>query len=134
MEQVATPQKPMTNTEVVASLSEATDLTKRQGSQHDFIQALHALQGADGCDSLLAKHPSGNLIPVHISCPHGTWVDLFGDLHSVTEHHTVSARLPVHVWQHHCDDGPVTCIGHLFERSPNHQWVVLMRISLADHQ
>ena len=30
MEQVATPRKPMTKTEVVASLSDATDLTKQQ--------------------------------------------------------------------------------------------------------
>jgi hypothetical protein len=38
--------------------------------------------------------------------------------------------LGVHVWEHHCTDGQVMCMGHLLERSPGVRWMVVVRVCL----
>ncbi len=98
-------------------------------SQQDFLQALQLLGGKPR----LGRYRSGDwgrrALPVCVSCSYRAWLSLFGEPQEV-ETNGSSSRVVVHTWRHCCTDGPVTCIGRLFERSSGVQWVVLVRVCL----
>ena len=35
---------------------------------------------------------------------------------------------PAKAWCYQCTDGPVTCVGHLFERCPGQQWMIVKKV------
>ena len=102
----------------------------RPGSREDFFQAL-GLLGAEPSIRRLAirdgRHLAGR---VHVSCSRETWNKVFGPPVCPEDYQSPGSNEPLHLWKHFCSDGPVTCIGHLFEQSPGMRWVVLMKVSL----
>jgi hypothetical protein len=112
-------------TGTVSSLPVATP-----GSRRDFLQALQLLDGGLSVGQIQAKRSLFEVLPVHLSCPHETWATVFGEMQGVDAPHSAADNPNIQIWEHRCTDGPVTCIGHLFERSPGVGWVVLVRVCL----
>ncbi len=108
----------------------ATRRVPPSNSRRDFIQALQILGGKSKFYRLRGSDPMPRTIPLHISCPYRTWVKVFGKPTDLEKHCRSSAGVAIHLWKHHCEDGPVTCIGQLFERLPGLRWVVVMRVGL----
>jgi hypothetical protein len=104
------------------------------GSEHDFFRALETLGAKSTIRRLAARDGAYRIVPVHVSCPYETWVNVFGEPESVTEHHTTPTGLAVQVWEHRCEEGPVTCVGHFFDHLSGFQWVVLVRVGLFTRQ
>jgi hypothetical protein len=100
------------------------------GSRRDFLQALQLLDSGLGVGQVQAKRRPFEVLPVHLSCPHETWARVFGEMQGVDVPQSSADTPGIQVWEHHCTDGPVTCIGHLFERSPGVGWVVVVRVCL----
>lgn len=100
------------------------------GSRRDFLRAVQLLGGGLNVRKVRGKRDLFEVVPVHLSCPHETWVKVFGEVRGPEEQETAAGNPGVHVWEHPCADGRVTCIGHLFERSPGVPWVVLVRVCL----
>jgi hypothetical protein len=104
------------------------------GSEHDFFRALETLGAKSTIRRLAARDAAYRIVPVHVSCPYETWVNVFGEPESVTENHTTPTRLAVQVWEHRCEEGPVTCVGHIFDHLSGFKWVVLVRVGLFARQ
>ena len=100
------------------------------GSRRDFLQALHLLDSGLSVGQIQAKRSLFEVMPVHLSCPDETWVKVFGEMQGANAQESAADNPGVQVWIHHCTDGPVTCIGHLFERSPGVGWVMVVRVCL----
>ena len=100
------------------------------GSRRDFLQALLLLDSGLSFGQIQAKRSLFEVMPVHLSCPHETWAEVFGEMQGADAQESTADRPGVQVWEHHCTDGPVTCIGHLFDRSPGVGWVVVVRVCL----
>jgi hypothetical protein len=100
------------------------------GSRRDFLQALQLLDSGLSVRQIQAKRSLFDVMPVHLSCPHETWAQVFGEMQCANAQESAADNPGVQVWEHHCTDGPVTCIGHLFERSPGVGWVVVVRVCL----
>lgn len=103
--------------------------TPEPGSRADFMQALQLLgarlescQGMDGRTARLA-------VPVHVSCSRHKWAAAFGEPDCVQGGRAAGAK-DLHLWKHFCTDGPITCIGHRFERRPGEGWVIVVRVCL----
>ena len=65
-----------------------------------------------------------------LSCSLDTWKCHFGEPESISEHREFAIRRPLQCWEHQCADGPVECVGRLFERWPDGPWVIVMRVSI----
>jgi hypothetical protein len=100
------------------------------GSRRDFLQALQLLDSGLSVRQIQAKRSLFEVMPVHLSCPHETWAEVFGEMRGGDAQESAADNPGVQSWEHHCTDGPVTCIGHLFERSPGVAWVVVVRVCL----
>ncbi len=100
------------------------------GSRRDFLQALQLLDSGLSVRQIQAKRTLFDVMPVHLSCPHETWAEVFGEMQGDDAQESAADNPGVQVWEHHCTDGPVTCIGYLFERSPGVGWVVVVRVCL----
>lgn len=96
-------------------------------SRRDFLQSLELL-GARPSLCTASGEKARRTLPVLVSCSYGAWRRLFGEPQEVATHNVPSARETISVWRHSCTDGPVTCIGHLSERSPGVRWVILIRV------
>jgi hypothetical protein len=98
--------------------------------RRDFVEALQVL----GAKSKLYRLGAGDALPrtiaLHISCPYRTWVRVFGKPRQLEKYGKTPGKIAIHLWQHECEDGPVTCIGQVSERLPGLRWVVLMRVGL----
>jgi hypothetical protein len=110
----------------VNCLSVAGEDIAENRSRANFLRALDLLGPDRGLDNW--QPDSYQSVPVYVGCPYETWVKVFGEPESVTEHREALTRLAVHVWKHHCKDGPVTCVGHIFENSSGSRWVIVFRI------
>ncbi len=106
-------------------------------SQGDFLKAIKSLgYGPDVNHAPLVADASLKARPrvhhrAYVSCPLETWTEVFGNPKGIEEYGgRPKSRLPLNVWQHSCADGPIMCIGHLFERSPGVPWVVTFRVSV----
>ena len=100
--------------------------THDPGSRGDFLQALHQL----GAEPKIHRLPTRLAMHVHVSCSQEHWTEIFGEPECVEEVVVPWGKHALHRWKHFCSDGPITCIGHLFERSPGVCWVVVVRIAL----
>jgi hypothetical protein len=99
-------------------------------SRRDFVQALQVLGARSHRHRLGNADPLPRTIPIHISCPYQTWLKVFGRPQELEKYGKSPKGVPIHVWKHQCEDGPVTCIGQLSERLPGLRWVVVMRVGL----
>ncbi len=101
-------------------------------SRGDFMEALQLLETRRGERQQHWADTARIMVPVHVSCPYERWVAFVGEPESVEQYKTSSAHVAVAVWKHRCADGPVTCIGHLFEQSSGERWVTVVRVGLAE--
>lgn len=100
-------------------------------SRADFMDALRRLGTRRNERRLRCADGARLMIPVHVSCAYERWAALVGPPESVHEYQTAALQMPVVVWKQQCVDGPVTCIGHLFERSSGERWVTVVRVGLC---
>ena len=100
-----------------------------RGSLHDFVHAVHVL-GAGTNRGRIPLDVAARILRVHVGCPYDTWLKVFGEPENLEAMAADSGDLPLYVWRHACSDGPVTCIGHLYERTPGMKWVLAVRVSL----
>lgn len=98
------------------------------GSRGDFIQALQLLGTNPEVRRLLASRTPCLTVPVHLSCSRANWTEVFGEPGRIEE--GGAAKDSLYLWKHSCTDGPITCLGYLFEQRPGEGWVVVVRISL----
>ena len=99
------------------------------GSRDDFMQALRQLGAEPKIEHLQSTRKACRMMRIHVSCSHAEWLKVFGEPECVEEIAIPSTTCALHLWKHFCSDGPVTCIGHLFERSPGVRQVVVMRVT-----
>jgi len=106
---------------------------KELRTRKQFMQTLEQLGRKPG---VIYRHSAGDaheIDEVHtgfLSCSLDTWVRHFGEPESITEHREFAVRRPLKRWEHQCADGPVKCVGRLFERWPDGPWVIVMRVSI----
>lgn len=99
-------------------------------SREDFFHALRLL-GAEPSIRQLGINDSQHLVGhVHVSCSQETWNKVFGPPVDAEDYQDPQSNQPLHLWKHFCSDGPVTCIGHLFQQTSGVRWVVLMRVAI----
>jgi hypothetical protein len=98
------------------------------GTRRDFLQALQVLGAKSNRYRLAGGDPLPRTIPLHISCPYQTWLQVFGKPRQLEKHGSSSSGVAVHLWKQECKDGAVTCIGQVSERLPGLRWVVVMRV------
>ena len=68
---------------------------------------------------------------VFFSRPYAVWERAFGPIECISNHcSSTSGELSVQVWKQQCSNGPVICVGHVFERPSGVKWVLLVRLCL----
>jgi hypothetical protein len=98
------------------------------GSRGDFLQALQQLGAEPKVCRLQYNLNTRRMMRVHVSCSRNHWTEIFGELKCIEEIPVPTSKHVLYRWKHFCSDGSVTCVGHLFERSPGLHWVVVMRL------
>lgn len=98
--------------------------------RHDFLEALQLLGTRRSDRRLRCTENARLMLPVHVSCSYERWVAAVGEPEEVREYKTPSMHTPITVWRQFCADGPVTCIGHLFQRPDGERWVAVVRVGL----
>ena len=100
-------------------------------SRRDFIGALRLL-GAEFVDEYdnSRVEDSGHQVRFRafLSCSLEAWTQVFGKPRNIGDGDDSLVRVPVRIWEHETTDGPLRCVGHLFERVPGEQWVILARV------
>jgi len=120
---------PSTRSRYVSSVDGKNLRTRRQ-----FLQTLEQLGGKPGvsyCHSTGDARVTDKVHSGFLSCSLDTWVRHFGEPENVTEHREFAVRLPLQYWEYQCTDGPVKCVGRLFEHWPDGSWVIVMRVSIS---
>jgi hypothetical protein len=68
---------------------------------------------------------------VFFSRPYAVWERAFGPIEVISNHcSSTSGGLSVQVWKQPCSDGPVICVGHVFEHPSGVKWVLLVRLCI----
>jgi hypothetical protein len=101
------------------------------GSRRDFLQALELLGDGRTLEQLRNARSTQWSVRVHLSLPRAKWSEVFGEPQEVEEYRLEVAERPLHLWRHFCPDGPITCIGHLFDQPSGEPWVIVVRVSLV---
>ena len=117
-----------TRSRYVASVSGKELRTRKQ-----FLETLEQLGGKPGVSYCRSAEDTSEIDEVHagfLSCSLDTWKCHFGEPESISEHREFAIRRPLQCWEHQCADGPVECVGRLFERWPDGPWVIVMRVSI----
>ena len=100
-------------------------------SRSDFLRTLRQqgslLQGGY-CRFDAAMQQIRDVQHVYLRCRYQQWVEAFGEPEAVSSGSDSAMGTAVHIWQHPCVDGPVTCIGHFFEHPSGVRWVLLIRV------
>jgi len=120
----------VTRASAVAGIEEPAMSAASAGSRRDFLQALQMLDSKLNFHHVRFTRNRFEVVPLHLSCPQDMWVQVFGEMRGAETHDSAADNSGVQVWEHRCSDGAVTCIGHLFERSPGARWVVVVRVCL----
>ena len=99
------------------------------GSRADFIQALQQLGAEPKICRLQSSRNILRMVRVHVSCSRDNWTEIFGEPECIEQISVPSSTHVLYRWKHICSDGSITCVGHLFEKSPGIHWVVVMRVT-----
>lgn len=99
--------------------------------RHDFLEALRLLGTRRNDRRLRCTENARLMLPVHVSCSYEQWVTMVGKPEDVKEYKTPSMHMAITVWNQACADGPVACIGHLFERTDGERWVTVVRVGMC---
>ena len=84
--------------------------------REDFLQALRAMGATGGVTHSQVGTPDTE--EVHggfLSCSREAWVQAFGEPENVVAREDQETRGAPDTWCYRCTDGPVTCVGHLFD-------------------
>ena len=106
---------------------------KELRTRKQFLQTLEQLGGKPGVSYCNSAGDARKIDEVHtgfLSCSRNTWEYHFGEPRSIAEHREFAVRLPLQSWEHQCADGPVKCVGRLFDRWPDGPWVIVMTVSI----
>jgi hypothetical protein len=109
-------------------------ITLQCRSRSDFLSALRQLGAAPGVNYSQFDSETGKICDIkhiYLRCRHDLWVRTFGEPEAVCPGLDSAAGETVRIWQHQCVDGPVTCIGHLFEHPAGIRWVVIVRVCFS---
>ena len=99
--------------------------------RHDFLETLRLLGTRRNDRRLRCADHARLMFPVHVSCPYEQWVAIVGLPEDLKNYKTPSMHTPVSVWKQSCIDGPVTCIGHVFQRGDGERWVTVVRVGMC---
>jgi hypothetical protein len=103
----------------------------RHGSRRDFLQMLRQLgadRGVSYCQFDGQAREIRDVQRVYLRCRYDQWVEAFGEPETVSPGFDAAAGTIIRTWQHRCVDGPVTCVGHLFEQPTGVRWVIVVRV------
>ena len=114
----------------LVSGAEGFHITHEPGTRGDFFQALQQLGAEPKIRRLQKSRNARQKMQVHVSCSRDDWVEVFGEPEGVEEIIVSSSEYVFYRWKHSCSDGWITCIGHLFDRSPGLSWVVVMQVAI----
>lgn len=104
------------------------DVAHEPGSRADFLQALQQLGAEPKICRLRHGRSVRQAVKVHVSCSREAWTSVFGEPECIEEMPASKSEHTAYRWRHFCSDGLITCIGHLFQQSPDVAWVVVVRI------
>ena len=102
-------------------------------SRDGFLQALRLIGATGGvtyCHTLVGQPGTEEVHSGFLSCPRKVWVQAFGELENVVHREDPGTRSPPDAWCYECTDGPVTCVGHLFERCPDQEWMIVKKVTI----
>ena len=68
---------------------------------------------------------------VYLRCRYDQWFHAFGEPEAVSPGFDAAVGAAVHTWRHQCVDGPVTCIGHMYQQPFGVRWVIVVRVCLS---
>jgi len=103
-------------------------------SRSDFLRVLRQLganPGVSYCRFDAEAREIRDIQHVYLRCRYDQWVQAFGEPEGVSPAFNSTVGATVHTWQHQCVDGPVTCIGHLFEAPSGVRWVIVARVGFS---
>jgi len=103
-------------------------------SRSDFLRMLRQLganPGVSYCRFDTETREIRDIQHVCLRCHYDQWVEAFGEPEVVSPAFDSTVGATVHIWQHQCVDGPVTCIGHLFEHPSGVRWVIVARMCFS---
>jgi len=100
----------------------------------DFLRMLRQLganPGVSYCRFDAETREIRDIQHVYLRCRYDQWVQAFGEPEVVSPGLDSAVGATVRTWQHQCVDGPVTCIGHLFEHPSGVRWVIVARVCFS---
>jgi hypothetical protein len=68
---------------------------------------------------------------VFVSCPLRTWVAVFGKPRRVRPHFDRTGAKRACSWEQDSSEGPVRCLGYIFERFPGIHWIIVKQLSIC---
>jgi hypothetical protein len=101
----------------------------------NFVRQMFHRLGASRRVNYCCRDPRGGGIrevqAVFVSCPRQAWVAEFGEPQHVRRQFDAATGGWLRSWEHPSTDGPVCCVGQLFDRSPGTEWVVVSQVSVS---
>jgi hypothetical protein len=68
---------------------------------------------------------------VYLRCRLDQWARVFGEPEAVSPGYDSTNGTAVRTWRQRCVEGPVMCIGHLYEHPSGVRWVIVTRVCFA---
>ena len=106
---------------------------KELQTRKQFLHTLEQLGGKPGVSYCRSTGDTCAIDEVHagfLSCSRNTWVSHFGEPENINEHHEFEVRQPLQCWEQQCTEGPVKCVGRMFDRWPDGPWVIVKNVSI----
>jgi len=103
-------------------------------TRSDFLRMLRqwgADPGVSYCRFDAETREIRDIQHICLRCRYDRWVEAFGEPEAVSPEFDSAVGAAIRTWQHQCVDGPVTCIGHLFEHPAGVRWVVVARVCFS---
>jgi hypothetical protein len=100
-------------------------------SHDEFIRRLRQLGASVGTVSCVLRPRISSVQvvrPVFASCSLQTWTRTFGAPEGITDEQDVLGPSAYQVWEQRCGEGPVTCMGQVFNRGTGPAWVIVREI------
>jgi len=105
-----------------------------KGSRGEFLNTLRA-QGAQlSLNYYRYDSEAGGvrqLQHVFLRCRREDWERIFGEINATSLGRDPKSGSLVYAWQQECLDGPLTCVGYLYEHPAGVAWVAVVRVSFS---
>jgi hypothetical protein len=103
----------------------------RSHTRGEFLRMLRqrgAKPGVNYCRFDAQTREIRDIQHVYLCCRYDQWLQAFGEPEAVSPGFDSAVGATVHTWRQPCVDGPVTCVGHLFEHPAGVRWVIVVRV------